>query len=181
MIANCPVCDVKITIPSAKECAQCGSNLEVFEMVDKIEERAIVPSAENAQMLSKKTDVEHRSTESSLREKPSKILLPILFGMGVLTLIGGFVLVYQFQISLFDELRQERIHRQHSEARKDKITETLIEKNSAAYEATMHSLNTLNEMTKEQQNSIEKLNVKIDEIEKKGSFARKPRSHRALR
>ncbi len=168
MLIDCPICETKILNSDSKNCQQCGSDLEVYSLVEKLQEKSkeiegqtkSLPSVEVVNMHQQSSPALATSTNTT--QKFTYLIVVLC----VLVLCGIFFSNYQFQNILLEELHQERILRQNSESKNAKITEKLIEKNAEAYSINLQTVNSFTELNKSQQESIQKLNLKISELEK---------------
>lgn len=164
MATVCPVCDTKILASDSKSCQQCGADLGVFTLVDSLEAKAKKINSSSSSLSISETGANRAIP--SFKVMQSRTLIVLVSGLSVIAIVGVLISGYQFQNTLLMELQQERISRENSDSQNAKITEKLIEKNAEAYAAAIQSINTFSELNKGQQESIQKLNLKIDELEK---------------
>jgi len=139
--------------------------LEKFKVMDNLESTTpSLPSQKRAQNLYTKMN---REPLFQLRGGVNKksVVVFIVFLLVTLTIVFVF-LFYQFQETLFSELRLERDERARIEKQRAKTTEEWFQKTNTKMSEALNSISALEQTIKEQQETLRVMSEKVESLEK---------------
>jgi hypothetical protein len=168
----CPVCDSAINSSklykgvssskaeetvSLKQCLQCGSNLEIYNVIETLNDKMKQASG-NDQSINRYGGLKKKNFVA--------VLVFIVF----LFIIGLMIQFYNFQESLLAEIKLQSDERVKIEAQRAMATEEWFQKSDAKISSgiseALNSMGTLEKAVSEQQETLKRLKEKIEFLER---------------